>query len=156
MTRTSLLLLLFFAPVLVLLGCSKPSLAPAKISGSLTYKGQPIRGGTMAFHTAEGAAYPAQIGDDGTYSATDIPEGELIVTVSTAHLDPARKVAAEGRDHEKRMKMMSKAVQPGPSGGAEKNEPFIKIPEKYGNPKTSPITVTTTSGRNVKDIDLTD
>ncbi|MBP3954823.1 hypothetical protein J8F10_05945 [Gemmata sp. G18] len=124
------------------------------MSGSLTYKGQPIKAGTMAFHTPEGTTYAAQISTDGTYSAADLPEGELVVTVNTEHLNPARKPpAATGRDTEKRMKMMQSRQQPQGSAVVP-DEPYIKIPEKYSNPKTSPLTITLQSGRQVHNFDL--
>jgi hypothetical protein len=133
-------------------GCSKNTLAPAKVSGRISYKGAPIKAGSMAFHTAEGNQYPANISEDGTYSATDLPEGEMIVTVDTSHLDPAKK-PAQSKDYDKRMKVMAGRMQEA-APGAEKEQPFTKIPEKYSKPNTSPITVKLTSGRQVKDIDL--
>ena len=140
------------------LGCSKPSQAPARISGSLSYKGQPIKAGTMAFHTPEGVAYGAKINEDGTYSATDIPEGELVVTVDTEFLNPAKKAGSTGsKDAAKYMKMGG--MQPPPSGPGAAAEPksfYTQIPQKYSNAKTSPLTVTTTKGRQVHNIELTD
>lgn len=151
---TPLRVLVFAAAAFCLVGCSKSSPAPAKVSGSVTYKGQPIKAGTMAFHTSEGVAYPAVISDDGTYSATDLPEGELVVTVDTAHLDPSKKSAAgTGKDADRRNKMMQGRMQDGPPDAA-KAQPYTKLPEKYSNPKTSPLTVTLKSGRQVKDIEL--
>lgn len=108
----------------------------------------------MAFHTPEGTAYTAQIGEDGTYSATDLPEGELVVTVDTEFLNPARKSGAgTGKDAERRMKMMQGRMQEAPAG-SEKPLPYLKIDGKYGNPKTSPVTVTLKSGRQVHNIEL--
>jgi hypothetical protein len=151
---TTLRVLLFSLAAFCLIGCSKPSPAPAKISGSLTYKGQPIKAGAMSFHTPDGVAYPAQISEDGTYSATDLPEGELVVTVSTEHLNPARKAGGTAsKDTDRRMKMMQSRTQEGPPA-ENKVEPYVKLPEKYSNPKTSPLTVTLKSGRQVQDINL--
>jgi hypothetical protein len=124
------------------------------LSGSLSYKGQPIKAGSMAFHTADGTAYSAQISSDGTYTATDIPEGELVVTVDTAALDPAKK-ADGGKDADRR----AKAQQPPPDGVAPPPSPgefYVKIPAKYANPKTSPLTVNVSKGRQVRNIELTD
>jgi hypothetical protein len=155
MKRTHVLPLLFLLFAVALLGCGgKNSVAPAKVSGSLTYKGQPITAGTMAFHTPEGVAYAAQISADGTYSAEDLPEGDLVVTVSTEHLNPAKKSAAgTGKDSEKRTKMMQSREQPKGEAVVPK-EPYLKIPEKYSNPKTSTLTVTLKSGRQVHNVDL--
>lgn len=148
--RFSALLLCGF--MVFLYGCSnKNSNAPAKVSGKITYQGNAIKAGTMALHTPDGTAYPANISEDGTYSATDIPEGEMTVTVDTSHLDPAKKPAPQSRDGDRRSKMMQQRTAEAP---AVEKQPFTKIPEKYSNPKTSPLTVKLTSGRNVHDINL--
>jgi hypothetical protein len=50
-------------------------------------------------------------------------------------------------------------VQPRPGGGSAPEETprqYIKIPSKYNNPKTSPLTVTAKGGRQVENIDLKD
>lgn len=150
--RLSLALLLIGAGVL---GCSKSNPhAPARVSGSLTYKGTKITAGSMAFVTPDGVSYAAQIAPDGTYSATDVPTGELIVVVETESVRTS--LQHKGKDAERRMN----AQQPPPagkgSGGAELKGEYVKIPAKYNNPKTSPLTVTLTSGRQVKNLDLED
>jgi hypothetical protein len=141
---------------LALLGCNKGNVnAPARVSGKLTYKNQPIKAGMMFLHTPDGSKYPAQISSDGTYSATDIPAGELIVTVSTDHLSPSQK-APQGAEAARRMKAQSSQMQQ-PAGPVEKpSDHYTKIPDKYSNPKTSPITLDLKPGRQVQDIDLTD
>jgi hypothetical protein len=139
----------------MVLGCSQNKLAPARVSGSLTYKNQPIKAGSMHFHTPDGVAYPATISQDGTYSASDIPEGEMIVTVETESIG-AKETASKSKTGQARAKM----GQPPPPGVAasmpSRGELYVKIPQKYSNPKTSPLTVTLKSGRQVHNIDLTD
>ena len=152
MTCTQILRLALLVPTVALLGCSSNKLVPAKISGKLSYQGQPIKAGTLAFYTPDGVSYAGQISLDGTYSASDLPEGELVVTVDTEHLSPAHK-APTGKDVERRMKMMQQQQQP-PPGSTPPEQPYIKLPEKYKSPKTSPLTVTLTRGRQVKDLDL--
>jgi hypothetical protein len=150
-------LLVVFAAAL---GCSSsgnPN-APARVSGKLTYKNQPIKGGTMLLHTAEGVPYNAQISPDGTYSATDIPTGELIVTVDTESLNPA-KAAPKGAQADARMKQMQQLEQRRPDGadpGQDLSANYIKLPTKYASPKTSPLKVTLSAGKQTKDFDLTD
>jgi hypothetical protein len=144
------------ASSLALLGCSKGNVnAPARVSGKLTYKNQPIRAGAMKLYTPDGVSYAAQIDPDGTYAATDVPTGELIVTVETEFLNPGKK-GPKGGEAARRMKAAQSQMQQ-PAGLVEKpSEHYIKIPSKYANPKTSPLTVTLTSGRQVHDFDLTD
>lgn len=142
---------------LLALGCSSGNtLAPAKISGSVSYKGKPVTGGTVQFVDATGVAYPAVIADDGTYAVNDVPEGELIVTVETESVNPERKEAAQGKDYNRRMNI---AQQPPPSGSRvpnaqEQKAKYVKIPGSYANPKTTPLTYTANRGRQVYNIEL--
>lgn len=141
----------------MVLGCAKNKLAPARVSGSLTYKNKPIKAGSMHFHTPDGVAYPATISQDGTYSAADLPEGELVVTVETESINPNRGGAAKGKTGEMRMKMVQQQPPPGVAANIPPpTELYVKIPEKFSNPKTSPLTVTLKSGRQVQNLDLTD
>jgi hypothetical protein len=155
MSRTRVLPLLFVLAASGLLGCSQnSSLVPAHVSGSLAYKGQPIKAGTMAFHAPNGVTYAALINPDGSYSAADLPEGDLVITVSTEHLNPAKKSAAgTGKDAGRRNKMMQGREQPQGEAVVPK-EPYLKIPETYADPKTSTLKVTLKSGRQVHNIDL--
>jgi hypothetical protein len=137
------------------LGCSTNKLAPARVSGSISYKGAPIKAGTMQFHTSEGAAYNAQITSDGTYTATDLPEGEMVVTVDLEGINPEKK-GSTGKDAEKRMKMMTQPPPPGVAAAPMPTQFYMKLPAKYANPKTSPLSVTLTKGRQVHNFDLTD
>jgi hypothetical protein len=143
-----------FLIVSLALGCAPNSQAPAKLSGSVSYKGQPIKAGTMRFHTAEGVGYDAQISPDGTYTATDIPEGDLVITVETESINPNRK-GGTGKDAEKR----ANTTQPPPAGMSGPADPsvyYIKVPAKYANPKTSPLSVPVKAGRQVHNVELTD
>ena len=108
----------------------------------------------MRFHTKEGVAYDAQISNDGTYSATDIPEGELVITVETESISPAKK-APRGAEAAKRAK--ANLVQPPPAGmapAADLSSYYVKIPSEYANPNTSPLSVTVKSGRQVHNVEL--
>jgi hypothetical protein len=136
-------------------GCAKNPHAPAKVSGSVSYKGNPVKGGTIQFYGSDGAAYSCQISPDATYSVTDIPEGELVVTVETESINPARKAAVGGKDYERRMSTMQPPPPDrAPPPASQLQGFYVKIPEKYGNSKTSPVTVVIKSGRQVRDIEL--
>jgi hypothetical protein len=141
-------------PAVGLAGCAKNPHAPGSISGSISYNGQPIKAGSMRFHTAQGVAYDAQLTGDGTYSATDIPEGDLVITVETESISP-HKSAPKGA--EAGMRAKAGITQPPPPGMAPPPDPsalYIKIPEKYSNPRTSPLTVTVKRGRQIHDVKL--
>ena len=137
-----------------LVGCAKNPHAPASISGKISINGQPIKGGTMQFHTKQGTAYDASINNDGTYSATDIPEGELIITVETESISPQKK-APKGAEATKRSK--AGIVQPPPAGMAgppDLSTLYVKVPDDYAKPNTSPLSVTVKSGRQVHNVEL--
>ena len=86
-------LALFVAICLSLIaGCSgggNPQ-APARISGQVTYNGTAVPAGTIVFHSEDKGSYPAPI-TDGRYEVTDVPTGDLKVTVETESVNPAKK-----------------------------------------------------------------
>jgi hypothetical protein len=144
----------------VVIGCAKSSQAPAKVSGVVTYKNAPVTGGTIKFYSEEeNVAYGCQIESDGTYQITDIPVGELTVTVETEHLNPTKAPPDYGKkgnaDYAARVAAEKGMGAPIAAKG-EPKEKYVKIPSKYANPKTSPLTVTIEKGRQVKPIELTD
>jgi hypothetical protein len=149
MTRVNLLPLAVLCLFSFALGCAPNSPVPARVSGSISYKGQPIKSGAMAFHTADGNSFNAVISSDGTYTASDLPVGEMVITVNT---EVNNTKAAQGGDARRRNRM-----QTGASAGPEAPpEPAVKIPAKYRSAKTSPLTVTLHAGRKVHNVDLTD
>jgi len=56
-------------------GCDKSSAAPARVVGSVSKKGQPLKAGTVSFHVTGAGVYTGNIKDDGTYVVTDLPVG---------------------------------------------------------------------------------
>lgn len=150
-----------FVLVAALIGCGGTNMVPAKISGNISYKGKPIKGGQMFFVTTDGQSYPATISSDGTYQCNDLPIGEMIITVSTESVS-GTKADPGANTTQGKMYMKLQTQRPGPSGGGgggtppPKEDLYVKIPEKYKNAKTSPITHVLVKGRQLKDFDLTD
>jgi truncated hemoglobin YjbI len=99
------------------------------VSGKVTYKGQPVPGGTITFHPKEGKAVSAQLQEDGTYSADKVPAGDCTVTVETESVRPTDK----------------------PKAGAPK---YVPIPAKYAGTKTSGLTYNVQKGTQALDISL--
>jgi hypothetical protein len=152
MTKGRLFLTL---PLFVVLafGCgAKNPQAPARVSGKVTYKGEPLKGGTLAFHTKDAGIYTCQIGSDGNYSIIDLPTGDLVVVVETESINPGKKTATYGKGQRPEYR------PPGAPTDVAKADPaaYVKIPAKYANPKTSPLQVTLAKGSQVKDFELTD
>jgi hypothetical protein len=139
-------------------GCSNT----AGVSGKVTYKGQPVPAGTVIFNAPEGGIFTFHLLADGTYSGTELPPGEYVVTVDTEYLNPqAHKQVAYGKDSaagnpaDEYMKKMKEAGKIPEDAGSNK-ETYVKIPAKYADKKSSPLKETLTTGRNQKDFELTD
>lgn len=171
---------LLFALMLFVSGCGG-NRATARVSGTVTYKGQPLKGGTVSFLPSDGGAYTAAIAEDGTYATTNVTTGEMTVTVSTSHLNPkaekqeygagksGKKAPAGGRVPSKAMvakeksgiakqnDQMAKAlglkINP---GAAEQAGRYTPIPAKYSKIDESPLKAKISSGDNKFDFDLTD
>ncbi len=142
-------LLLLVAPLFAL-GCSgeaKNPNAPATVTGEVTYKGEKLGGGTITFSNEKGE-YPAPIRADGTYTATDLPTGEMSVSFETESVKNSHKGQAYGGNPEM-MKSMSSM-----SKDQKSEASYVKIPDKYSNPKRSEKTCTLKAGRNIQNFDL--
>lgn len=164
--------LLFLLSLGLTLGCGSKKSAPAQLSGTVTYKGAAVTGGILAFHSDTGA-YTAVINADGTYTVTDLPEGEVVVTVDTENLNPERKIpeyneksgGAVGAKY-------GKSAQPAaPSqGGKTKQETspvpegapkaevgqYVKIPRTYSDKTKSSLKVTLQTGKQQHNFELKD
>jgi len=154
----------------VTLGCESHSPFPAKLSGKVTYKGEPLGGGTMAFYTADGQVISTDIRSDGTYVSTNLPEGTLTVTIETESVNP-NKSQPEYRSPGAGPAAMHRGptAPPGaPKGGAPKSpipdsapvtaspSTYVKIPAKYSDKTKSGLTITLKKGDQKHDFDLTD
>lgn len=168
MIKYSRLVLIFLVAFVVLLGCGQkrnPN-APANVTGKVTYKGSPVKGGNLTFHPSGGGVYSFTIRPDGTYSATDMPDGEMAVTINTESLNPAKKekqrVYGEGKGGDGKPLpvpspdfIKSKLQKPPPDQPVTQPE-YVKIPAKYADKTKSGLTVTLSSGNQRRNFNLTD
>ena len=141
--------------------------APANISGKVTYKGAPVTGGVVGFFATgtEGGGYSATISPDGTYSTSNIPAGEIKVTVETESLNPNIKptaytggaskgpagTGAPGGGAPKKM-----GASPMPGNAVKREAVYVKIPGKYAKKDTTTLKATLKAGSNKVDLDLVD
>jgi hypothetical protein len=172
MTRSSRFLSALSLFLLIVFGCSRSGPTPCSVTGKVTYKGQPVTGGTIAFHriVATGAdeeqsgSYGFSIKPDGTYEGASMPPEEYIVTIETESINPDRKTLIYQQpmgggknkmtadDYKKKMQEMGKF-----SGVTEAQGAYVKIPAKYGDKKSSPLkTKKLENGKNQLNFDLTD
>jgi len=80
------------APALLLavLGCGGHGSTVNVLEGRITYKGADVSGGTITFYPPTGA--PSRLHQaDGTYIASDVPPGQVTVTIETASVQNTGK-----------------------------------------------------------------
>jgi hypothetical protein len=144
-------LALALATAIVVPGCAKQA---ATVSGSVTYKGQPLKGGVVAFIPEKGATVPAQIGEDGTYTAEGVPVGEVTVTVDTSSLKPPAGFRGGGppRYEPPPNAPAGTKYKPPDLGSNAKN--YVEIPDKYMDPQESGLKFTVKGGKNTYNIPL--
>jgi hypothetical protein len=152
------------------------------VSGTVTLDGQPLPAGKIAFVPAQGAGVSADIKEDGTYTATDVPAGEIKVIVETASLKPivdqAKGAGAKGGpakyasgssggpgatttpdanmspEAKAFFEKQQKTVAEGRERAKELAARYRAIPTKYADPGTSGLSLTVKSGENKYDVPL--
>jgi hypothetical protein len=125
---------------LALSGCGSRK---GKVTGKVSYKGEAVPSGTVAFYGKSDAVSSTSIRPDGTYEAAEVPLGEVKVTVTTP--PPSDPQAVEKM---KKMPMViAKNVVP-------KVEKVVSVPRKYNLPGTSGLSLTVTGGSQPFDIAL--
>jgi hypothetical protein len=174
MIRVRLFLMLPLLAVLSV-GCSGKGNVPASVSGTVKYKGELVTAGTVNFISqgeGGGTSYPASIGPDGTYSAIDVPEGEMTVTVETQSADPNMANAMSRYGQGGRGQGGKGGEGAGATGDPEKQKggsvspkgkdyqapsgAYVKIPLKYSVPTTTDLKTTLKKGKNEYNIELKD
>jgi hypothetical protein len=153
------------------LGCSPSNPdAPCRVEGKVTYNNNPVTGGTVCFHAADGVPYNFPIFANGAYNA-ELKEGTYTVTVETESLNPNKKEdnraatgargaygsgsggKAGGGGYSSKYK--AQQGSPMPDSGAPKAE-YVKIPPKYAAASSSGLSFTAKRGKNEYPITLTD
>jgi hypothetical protein len=119
------------------------------VKGRVLFKGTPLPGGQLAFHSAKGtsAAGTAVIDESGNYSINS-PEGDVKITVDNQMLMPG--AAREKRIAEK----MGAGPRPGGPQPTEVKGKYVPIPAKYLSPETTDLTYTVKKGEQTHDIEL--
>jgi hypothetical protein len=136
--------------LLVLIGLSGCGSSTATVSGKVSYKGNPLKGGNITFASAEGKpSVSTSIDENGTYTCK-APTGKVKVSVETASLKPAM---AGG----KAPKYSPPAGQTSPyqSGDtSDLSKRYTEIPETYSDPEKSGLSYEIKGGSQTIDIEL--
>jgi hypothetical protein len=132
------------------------------------FKGQLVKAGTIQFHSKDAGTFRAPIRDNGTYSLSDLPTGDLVVTIETESANPdivmptyggkpapaAGGGAAMPEAAAKQIEGLKLSKSPPPPQPSREN--YVKIPQRYSDPAQSGLTVNLGRGSQTKDFDLTE
>ena len=128
---------------LLVSGCGSKT---STVVGTVTFRGEPVAGGSVVVYCTDKQIARGIIGPDGTYAIPNVPPGIAVVTVQA----PAR--LPEGL--QMRQKLPPSQGGPiAPTGGAAA-QPRIAIPPRYALPEESGLSVTVDRGQVTYDINL--
>jgi hypothetical protein len=148
--------LVLVASAALLAGCggdpNKPRLG--RVSGTVTYKGQPVTKGIVTFvpiggpGAKTGQSAMGEIGKDGSYVLTTFDPGDGAVLGEHIVLEQSREddPALEGHD----------MPIPDAQGRIKVKPPRNLVPAKYATAEESPLRQTVVQGRNTIPIELKD
>ncbi len=110
-------------------GCGPSGPPVGEVSGKVTFKGQPVKEGTVTFmNPTEGGAGESPIGADGSYAIEELVVGEYIVVVNPL--------------------MEMKDTDPGKSPPALVEKPAPNVPTKYRQQGLTPLKASIKEGKN--------
>jgi hypothetical protein len=139
-------------------GCAVGGSSTGTVTGKVTYKGGPVKGGNVYFFVDDKNPGVGEIQEDGTYKAERVPVGNAKVSVDTESMKPpmgmpaaaAKKYTAPPPDP----KVKTEAYVPPDPG--ERAKRYVKIPEKYIDPERSGLTYTVKTGSQEFNIEISD
>jgi hypothetical protein len=143
-------LLSFSILILFLSGCGGKKPPSGIVTGSVTYKGQPVNGAALILYMTTGAGdtITIPVSQDGTYRATDIPMGEYIVVVQPS-TGMSGVPSTKGMDKAKAAEVQAKI-------DAMKGTPTIPIPDKYKKRTSSDLKMSISPGEATVNLELKD
>jgi hypothetical protein len=143
-----------------------PAEAPAgaEVSGTVTLNGKPLPAGWICFHGKAGKEVRIAFAD-GKYQLKNAPTGEIKITIDT---DSIRAMAEVLRDRWQALETRASLLKAAKKEDAELAkqieetkrrvkvtfEKFVKIPAKYGQKETTPLTLSVKKGSQNADIKL--
>jgi len=125
-------------------GCVKKT---ASISGQVLHQGQPLTSGSVIIYCSNKQIVRGVIGAGGRYTVNNVPPGPAVVTIKThASVPPAFQLK------QKLPPSSNGPVPPVPDNS--KLLTAIVIPERYGIPEESGLSVQVDRSQLVFDVDL--
>jgi len=119
----------------------------ANVEGKVTYNGKPVVYGTVVVVGADGIPKSGAIQPDGSYRVSGVPVGSARVAVTSPRppgREPPRKRAPVSRDTVDEDKP---EAEPPPPASPDVIQNWVSLPEKFGDPNKSEVTVTVKSGQ---------
>ena len=137
MNFRNLPLFLCVCSLLVIAGCGPRT---GEVTGTVTYKGKPVRSGNVMLLIDGAAPVYAELKDDGGFALSKVAIGKYRVTVSSP--DPARPVLVKGE---------SVATPKGPP-----DPRWFALPASASDPEKSGLQFEMVRGPNVWDVKVKD
>jgi hypothetical protein len=120
--------------LLLVAGCGGRPMG--EVSGTVTFRGEPLALGTITFISHDGSVWRANV-EDGAYRVPKVPVGPAKIMVS-AHASPIPPNLVE-------------KVQPPPAY----RKPYVPIPDRYQDADRSGLSYTVIRGKQKHDVALT-
>jgi hypothetical protein len=137
--------------ILLAAGCGKST---GTVSGKVLYDGKAVKGGVVTIVTMDGkASGKSDIAEDGSYSVSDLPLGDVRIAVDTRMLKPNPNHARAQKNLPKNVPPEAAASMGGP--GAANADRYVAIPERYSELETSQLTYNVVAGPQEHAIELT-
>ncbi|HKB01358.1 MAG TPA: carboxypeptidase-like regulatory domain-containing protein [Gemmataceae bacterium] len=161
--------LLVAVAVVAVVGCGPSN---AKLTGKVTYKGTPLKGGTVTLVPPDGGTtFSATIQEDGTYNFDQVKTGTYKVCVETESLKPPvtakhsyyDKKGPGARDKSKIKNEPPKGAQipegykmtdPFSGNNADREKRYVAIPADYGDLGKTSLTVEVKGGSQPQQYDI--
>lgn len=146
------------AAALLLLFAAACGGGTSTITGTVTYNGEPLTAGYVAFYDTNGQTASGRIDAAGHYTVYKAPVGDLKAAVFT--VDPTAKPPVgftkkkqSGGVYEEAMAKSKRGSENGMTEPAQAGK-FVAIPPRYKDPEQSGLTFNVKSGSQTIDLDL--
>jgi hypothetical protein len=137
---------ILFLPCGLLAGCGG---SKGTVSGKVSYKDQPLKGGNVSIISKSGGVMSSPIEEDGSYKISKVPPGPATITVETKSLRPVSQKALPGPY----AKAPKDALPPNLTSQGDAKR-YVPIPEQYADPEKSGLSLDVKSGSQTHNIDL--
>jgi hypothetical protein len=140
-------IVVFSLGFLLLVGCAPKRSPSGVVSGTITYKGQPVNSATLLLHpaTGTGGSFPIAVSEDGTFQTSDVPPGDYKVVVQGRAADAG--VPAATKDMTAEMKEKYEKL---------KGRGTIPFPDKYKQLTSTDLKTTVGAGKQALTLELKD